>query len=139
MLTGMSPAVALFSSGAGTLLFILITGGQVPAYLGSSFAFIAPLSFVIAADQWGLPYALGGVMAAGLVYAVVAAGIAMSGVGWLRRLLPPVVIGPVIMVIGLGLAPVALDMANLVGDGVTLTNPNVLAALVTLARPGGPG
>ncbi|HEY8496021.1 MAG TPA: solute carrier family 23 protein [Limnochordales bacterium] len=130
-LTGMSPAVALFSSGAGTLLFILITGGQVPAYLGSSFAFIAPLSFSIA--QWGLPYALGGAFAAGLVYAVVAAGIAVSGVGWLKRLLPPVVIGPVIMVIGLGLAPVALDMAGLVGDNVTLADPGVQAALITLA------
>ncbi|MFO7310439.1 MAG: solute carrier family 23 protein [Bacillota bacterium] len=131
VLTGMSPAVALFSSGAGTLLFILITGGQVPAYLGSSFAFIAPLSFSIA--QWGLPYALGGAFAAGLVYAVVAAGIAVSGVGWLKRLLPPVVIGPVIMVIGLGLAPVALDMAGLVGDNVTLADPGVQAALITLA------
>src|SRR5690606_32148959 len=131
VLTGMSPAVALFSSGAGTLLFILITGGQVPAYLGSSFAFIAPLSFSIA--QWGLPYALGGAFAAGLVYAVVAAGIAVSGVGWLMRLLPPVVIGPVIMVIGLGLAPVALDMAGLVGDNVTLADPGVQAALITLA------
>ena len=130
-LTGMSPAVALFSSGAGTLLFILITGGQVPAYLGSSFAFIAPLSFVI--SEWGLPYALGGAVAAGLVYAVVAAGIAASGVGWLKRLLPPVVIGPVIMVIGLGLAPVALDMAGLVGDNVTLADPGVQAALITLA------
>lgn len=131
VLTGMSPAVALFSSGAGTLLFILITGGQVPAYLGSSFAFIAPLSFSIA--QWGLPYALGGAFAAGLVYAVVAAGIAVSGVDWLKRLLPPVVIGPVIMVIGLGLAPVALDMAGLVGDNVTLADPGVQAALITLA------
>lgn len=131
VLTGMSPAVALFSSGAGTLLFILITGGQVPAYLGSSFAFIAPLSFSIA--QWGLPYALGGAFTAGLVYAVVAAGIAVSGVGWLKRLLPPVVIGPVIMVIGLGLAPVALDMAGLVGDNVTLADPGVQAALITLA------
>ena len=133
VLTGLNPAVALFSSGAGTLLFILITGGQVPAYLGSSFAFIAPLSFVIASDQWGVPYALGGVVAAGLVYAVVAAVIAVSGVAWLKRLLPPVVIGPVIMVIGLGLAPAALDMAGLVGEGVTLANPNVQAALVTLA------
>ncbi len=133
VLTGLNPAVALFSSGAGTMLFILITGGQVPAYLGSSFAFIAPLSFVIASDQWGVPYALGGVVAAGLVYAVVAAVIAVSGVAWLKRLLPPVVIGPVIMVIGLGLAPAALDMAGLVGEGVTLANPNVQAALITLA------
>ena len=133
VLTGMSPAVALFSSGAGTLLFILITGGQVPAYLGSSFAFIAPLSFVIASEQWGLPYALGGTVVAGLVYAVVAFFIALSGVGWLRRLLPPIIIGPVIMVIGLGLAPVALDMANLVGEGASLANPNVQAALITLA------
>ncbi|OUM95685.1 MAG: uracil permease [Firmicutes bacterium ZCTH02-B6] len=131
ILTGMSPAVALFSSGAGTLLFILITGGQVPAYLGSSFAFIAPLSFVVA--EWGLPYALGGVVVTGLVYAAVAAGIAASGVGWLKRLLPPVVIGPVIMVIGLGLAPAALDMAGLTGDAVTLLDPGVQAALITLA------
>ncbi|MBO8141659.1 MAG: uracil permease [Firmicutes bacterium] len=133
VLTGLNPAVALFTSGAGTLLFLLVTGGQVPAYLGSSFAFIAPLSFVIASERWGIPYAMGGVVVAGLVYTAVAAVIAMVGVGWLRRVIPPVVIGPVIMVIGLGLAPAALDMAGLLGEGVTLADPGVQAALITLA------
>src|SRR5690554_1467713 len=67
LLTGLSPAVALFTSGAGTLLFLLITGGRVPAYLGSSFAFIVPIQLVAA--QWGMPYALGGAVAVGLLYA----------------------------------------------------------------------
>ena len=70
LLTGLDPAVALFTSGAGTLLFILITKGKVPAYLGSSFAFIVPIQFISA--QYGIEYALGGTVAVGLLYAVVA-------------------------------------------------------------------
>lgn len=133
VLTGLSPAVALFSSGAGTLLFMWITGGQVPAYLGSSFAFIAPLAFVVSAGEWGVAYAMGGVVAVGAIYALVAGVISVAGVGWLQRVVPPVVIGPVIMVIGLGLAPAALDMTGLTGAGVHISDPGVQVALITLA------
>lgn len=132
ILTGLSPAVALFTSGLGTLTFILVTGGKVPAYLGSSFAFIAPVAFIVAADHWGIPYAMGGVVVSGLVYVVVAGIISFTGVGWLHRMLPPIVIGPVIMVIGLGLAPAALDMTGLTAPDASFTDAGVLVALITL-------
>lgn len=131
LVTGLDPSVALLSSGAGTLLFILITQGKVPAYLGSSFAFIAPIQFIAA--EWGLPYALGGTVAVGLLYALVALLVRLIGVDWVNKLLPPVVVGPVIIVIGLGLAPTGVEMAGLTGDGATLANPAVLTALFTLA------
>lgn len=133
VLTGLSPAVALFSSGAGTLLFIWITGGQVPAYLGSSFAFIAPLTFVVTAGQWGIPYAMGGVVVVGIIYALIAGVISVAGIDWLQRVVPPIVIGPVIMVIGLGLAPAALGMTGLTGDNVNIADPGIQVALITLA------
>lgn len=108
-LVDLSPSVALVSSGLGTLAYLLITKGQVPAYLGSSFAFIAP---IISATAIGGPEgAMVGSFFAGLVYGVVALFIKTSGVHWLMRILPPIVVGPVIMVIGLGLANVAVDMA----------------------------
>lgn len=131
LLTGLDPSVALLTSGAGTLLFILITQGKVPAYLGSSFAFIIPIQHAV--TTWGIPAAMGGAVAAGLLYVVVALIIRLIGTGWVNRLLPPVVVGPVIIVIGLGLAPTAVEMAGLTGDGATLTNPAVLTALFTLA------
>ncbi|NMB21237.1 MAG: uracil permease [Firmicutes bacterium] len=130
LLTGLDPAVALFTSGTGTLIFQLLTKGQVPAYLGSSFAFIAPIIAVSA--QYGIPYALGGGVAVGLVYVVVAMLIAKLGTNWVDRVLPPVVIGSVIIVIGLGLAGTAVDMAGFV-DGGSLANPDVRVALFTLA------
>ena len=101
-LTGLNPSVALISSGLGTLAFLLITKGQVPAYLGSSFAFIAP---IITAKTAGGPGAamLGG-MLAGLVYILISLGIKKSGSEWIMNLLPPIVVGPVVMVIGLCLA-----------------------------------
>ncbi|NLY10426.1 MAG: uracil permease [Firmicutes bacterium] len=131
ILTELSPAVALFTSGTGTLIFILITQGKVPAYLGSSFAFITPITAVAA--QYGLPAALAGGVVIGLIYCIVAAFIALVGVGWLDRLLPPVVIGSVIIVIGMGLAPVAVEMAGLSGESVSLANVTVQISLVTLA------
>lgn len=131
LLTGLDPAVALFTSGAGTLLFILITKGKVPAYLGSSFAFIVPIQFISA--QYGIEYALGGTVAVGLLYAVVAGIVRLVGTDWLNRLLPPVVVGPVIIVIGLGLAPTGVQMAGLIGEDAHLLNPNVLTAIFTLA------
>ncbi|MCK9525063.1 MAG: NCS2 family nucleobase:cation symporter [Limnochordia bacterium] len=129
LLTGLDPAVALFTSGTGTLIFQLLTKGKVPAYLGSSFAFIAPIIAVTA--QYGLPYALGGGVAVGLVYVAVALLIAKLGTDWVDRLLPPVVIGSVIIVIGMGLAGTAVSMSGFV-DGGSLANPDVRVALFTL-------
>jgi len=130
ILTGLDVSVALLTSGLGTLLFIAITGGQIPAYLGSSFAFIAPIITVAAA--WGPAYALGGEVAVGLVYAVVALVIRWVGVGWLERLLPPVLVGSLIVVIGLGLAPVGVEMAGLAKEQVSLMDTDVQIALFTL-------
>jgi uracil permease len=132
-LTGLNPAVALISSGLGTLAFLLITRGQVPAYLGSSFAFIAP---IIAAQTLGGPEAaMLGSFLAGIVYAIVALIIKAAGFKWLIRLLPPVVVGPVIIVIGLGLAGVAVNMAMLENpvDSSTYSLLHFSAAFVTLS------
>ena len=125
------PGVALLTAGAGTLLFLAITQFKVPAYLGSSFAFIAPL--IAVASQFGPGYALGGAVAVGLLYALVALVISFIGVNWLDRVLPPVVIGSVIVVIGLGLASTGVSMAGLAGDSVSFANVNVRISLFTLA------
>jgi uracil permease len=115
ILTGLDPATALFTAGTGTLIYILCTGAKVPAFLGSSFAFIPPLIAISASH--GLPYALGGAIAAGLFYCVVGIIIRFAGTKWLDIALPPVVIGSVIVVIGLNLAPVAMGMAMNGADG----------------------
>ena len=125
LLTGLSPAITLVTSGLGTLLYLAVTGFRIPAYLGSSFAFIAPL--VAGAELAGMPGAMFGAFSAGLVYLVIAVLIRGFGIAWLLRLLPPIVIGPVIMVIGLSLASVAVDMAS-GQDG----NLDILVALATL-------
>jgi uracil permease len=109
ILTGLDPATALFTAGTGTLIYILFTGAKVPAFLGSSFAFIPPLIGISASH--GLSYALGGAVAAGIFYCVIGFIIRVAGTKWLDRALPPVVIGSVIVVIGLNLAPVAMGMA----------------------------
>jgi uracil permease len=129
-LVGLSPAIALISSGLGTIAFLIITKWQVPAYLGSSFAFITP---IIAAKTAGGPgAAMIGSFLAGLVYGVVALIIKRAGYRWIMRLLPPIVVGPVIVVIGLGLASTAVNMAMNNPDGkYSLTHFSV--ALVTLA------
>ncbi|KUF40327.1 uracil permease [Myroides marinus] len=116
-LTGMNPAIALISSGIGTLVFIFITKGKVPSYLGSSFAFINPiiaLKLLEADSASGLPVGsfLVGSFLVGVVYSLVALLIAKAGTNWLMRLLPPIVVGPVIMVIGLGLASTAVGMVT---------------------------
>ena len=125
------PGVALLTAGSGTLLFLAITQFKVPAYLGSSFAFIAPL--IAVASQFGPGYALGGAVAVGLLYALVALVIHLVGVNWLDRVLPPVVIGSVIMVIGLGLAGTGVNMAGLAGDSVSFANVDVRVSVFTLA------
>lgn len=109
LLVGLSPAVALVSSGLGTLAYLLITKGQIPAYLGSSFAFIVPI--VLATEIGGPGAAMIGSFMAGLAYGIVALLIKQLGHQWIMKLLPPVVVGPIIIVIGLGLAGVAVDMA----------------------------
>ena len=124
-LTGLSPAVALVSSGMGTLLYIVCTKGRIPAYLGSSFAFITPI--IAAKTIGGLEGAMIGCIVAGVVYLVVAWLIGRFGVGWLMHLLPPVVIGPIIMVIGLGLASVAIDMATGKAQSIRITSSSGLS------------
>lgn len=115
ILTGLDPSVALFTAGIGTLIFQIVTKGQVPVFLASSFAFIAPIIFAV--GEWGLPATTGALACAGLLYVVLSFAIRIFGSGFLTRLLPPVVVGPVIMVIGLSLAPVAVNMATgLAGD-----------------------
>lgn len=111
LLTGLNPAVALFTAGLGTLVFHLVTGRVVPVFLGSSFAFIAP---ILAAKEAGFSLAAvgGGIAAAGLVYALFALLVRLIGSERVRWVFPPVVTGPVIVVIGLTLAPVAVQMAS---------------------------
>lgn len=141
ILTGMNPSLALLTSGLGTLLFQLFTRGKVPAYLGSSFAYIAPIIAVqstLGSERW-LGAAQGAIIVVGLVYAAVALIIAKAGTDWLDRVMPPVVIGSVIVVIGMGLAPVGIQMAGLCtgaecGKGfVSIAQTDVQIALVTLA------
>ncbi|AFV75283.1 uracil-xanthine permease [Thermus oshimai JL-2] len=111
LLTGLNPSVALFTAGAGTLVFHWVTGGMVPVFLGSSFAFIAP---ILAAKEAGFSLGAigGGIAAAGLVYALLALLVLLIGSERVRRVFPPIVTGPVIVVIGLTLAPVAVEMAS---------------------------
>lgn len=110
LLVGMDPSVALFTAGMGTLIFHLITKGQVPVFLGSSFAFIAPIEK--ATELYGLPGALSGLVAVGAVYGLMSAIVRWRGVGFIARLFPPIVVGPVIMLIGLSLAGTGVEMAS---------------------------
>lgn len=129
LLTGLSPSTALFTAGTGTLLYILITGAKVPAFLGSSFAFIPALTGI--SQVYGMPAALGGAFCAGLFYAVIAGIVRLAGTKWLDRALPPVVIGSVIIVIGLNLAPTAMDSAMYNNGSYSLVYFSI--AIVTLA------
>ena len=129
LLTGLNPNVALFTAGAGTLIFQFITKRKVPIFLASSFAFIAPIIHGVSA--WGIPATMCGLVAAGLLYMVLSLCIKAFGAGFLHRLLPPVVVGPVIMVIGLVLAPVAVHMAmGRTGDGSAWLVPQSTAMIV---------
>lgn len=110
ILTGMSPSIALFCSGIGTILYILCTKAKLPAYLGSSFAFISPI--LISSKNYGPEAMLSGVIAAGIVYVIVATIIKLCGVDWLNKALPPVVVGSIVIVIGLGLAGTAINWAG---------------------------
>ena len=109
VLTGLDPNVALFTAGAGTLIFHFATNRVIPVFLASSFAYTAPI--MVATKTWGIPAALGGLAVAGLVYVAISGIIQWKGRKFITTLFPPVVVGPVIMVIGLMLAPVAISMA----------------------------
>lgn len=125
ILTGLHVSVALFTAGVGTWAFHFITKKKVPAYLGSSFAFIAPISLVVE-QHGGIPAAQGGIITAGIIYAIVAFIIYKVGPSLIKKLFPPVVTGPVIILIGTILAPTAVDMST----GSTL---NVVVAVAALA------
>lgn len=135
ILTGLDPNVALFTAGCGTLLFQIVTKGKVPVFLASSFAFIAPIIYGV--KTWGIPGTLCGLAAAGVIYILLSLLISLRGVKVLENLLPPIVTGPVIMVIGLILAPVAVNMAmGKTGDGSAVLVPEKTAltiAMISLA------
>jgi len=129
LLTGLNANVALFAAGAGTLVFQAITRGKVPVFLASSFAFIAPIIYGV--QQWGIPGTMCGLAAAGLFYGLLSLAIRIFGSDILHRVLPPIVTGPVIMVIGLVLAPVAVHMASgRTGDGAAWLVPEPTAYLI---------
>lgn len=129
LLTGLDPSIALFTAGAGTLLFHAITGGSVPIFLASSFAFIAPIQFAM--KQFGPGATAGALFCAGLVYLLFSAMARVGGRELLNRYLPPIVTGPVIMVIGLKLAPVAVGMTRSF-DGSTPDGRAVFIAACSL-------
>ncbi len=120
LLVGLDPSVALLTAGIGTLIFHAITKGKVPIFLGSSFAFIAPI--IKATELYGLPGALFGLLGVGLVYGIMSLLIRLRGINFITRLFPPVVVGPVIMLIGLSLA----------GTGVNMAKSNWLLAIIAL-------
>lgn len=127
-LFGINPAVVLFMNGVGTLLFILITKGKAPAYLGSSFAFIAPASIVI--SKFGYAYALGGFVAVGFLGCILSFIIYKFGSDWIDIVLPPAAMGPVVALIGLELSSTAASNAGMLDEAV---NPkNAIVFLVTL-------
>lgn len=129
LLVGIDPAVALFTAGIGTLIFHLITKGMVPVFLGSSFAFIAPI--IEATRLYGLPGAFCGIIAVGIVYMFMSAIVKWRGLSFIQRLFPPVVVGPVIMIIGLSLASVAVDMAK---TNWIIAVVSLLAAVVVVMK-----
>jgi uracil permease len=131
LLTGLDPNVALFTAGGGTLIFQAITRGKVPVFLASSFAFIAPIIYGV--KTWGIPGTLCGLAAAGVIYILLSLLVRWQGSDIIKRVLPPIVVGPVIMVIGLILAPVAVHMAmGKTGDGAAVLVPQKTAMIVSM-------
>ncbi|KRM91359.1 solute carrier family 23 protein [Fructilactobacillus florum] len=128
LLVGLSPSIALFASGIGTLLHILITRGKIPAYMGSSFAFVTPMLALM--KTTGIAGVQQGVIAVGLMYLIVALLVWLLGTAWIDHLLPPVVVGPIVIVIGLSLAGSAATDAMMKHGSYNLTY--FLIALATL-------
>ena len=121
--------VALVTSGIGTLIYILCTKGKSPVYLGSSFAFITPLA--LGAVKAGIAGAMTGTMVVGIIYVIVAIIITICGKGWINKILPPIVIGPMIMIIGLGLAPTAISEIGISADATFTDYKSIIVALFT--------
>jgi uracil-xanthine permease len=139
IIMGFDPNLAILFSGIGTLIFFAFVGGAVPSYLGSSFAFIGPVGAVTAAAAAsgaanGIPLALGGIVAAGAVYAVIGLIVQLTGAGWIDRLMPPLVTGAVVAIIGLNLAPAA---RNLAGADPVLAIVTILAIFIVGLLTGG--
>jgi len=128
LILGMPVSVALFASGVGTLIYMISTGFKVPVYLGSSFAFITAMSLAMKEMGGDVSAAQTGVILTGLVYVLVATSVRFAGTKWIDKLLPPIIIGPMIIVIGLGLAGSAVTNAGLIADG---NWKNALVAVVT--------
>ena len=133
ILMGFDPNTAILFSGIGTLIFFVIVGGRIPSYLGSSFAFIAVVNAASGLAAGGTPnigVALGGIIAAGALYAVVGVVVMAIGYAWIEKLMPPVVTGAVVAVIGLNLAPVAIS--DLAGKDAATTSFNQIIGLITV-------
>lgn len=120
--------VALFTSGIGTIIYIICTNSKSPVYLGSSFAFITPMAVCFASSSKGGVFT--GIMAVGLAYMLVALFIKIIGSNWLQKVLPPIIVGPMIMIIGLGLAPSAVSQMGLVGES-SVSIKSIIVILVT--------
>ena len=129
LITGLDSNTALLTAGVGTLLFQLCTGKQVPIFLASSFAFIAPIQYGV--QTWGIATTMGGLASAGLLYLALSTLVKLRGTEALQRIFPPIVVGPVIIIIGMGLAPVAVDM-SLGKNSAYAYNDAVLVSMVTL-------
>ena len=129
LITGLDSNTALLTAGVGTLLFQLCTGKQVPIFLASSFAFIAPIQYGI--QTWGIATTMWGLASAGLVYLALSILVKLRGTEALQRIFPPIVVGPVIIIIGMGLAPVAVDM-SLGKNSAYAYNDAILVSMVTL-------
>ncbi|OQA97928.1 MAG: Uracil permease [Spirochaetes bacterium ADurb.Bin218] len=136
-LFGINPAIVLLMNGIGTLIYLVLCKGKAPAFLGSSFAFISPVLVVLGADKsfWGANYgyALGGFIAAGCVFIIVALIIGTFGTDWLKVVLPPATMGPIVALIGLELAGVAASMAGIIPEGGSYNSKAVIVSMVTLA------
>ncbi len=132
---GLNPAIVLLMNGIGTLIFIFMTKGKAPAYLGSSFAFISPTLLVMANDNLGYEYALGGFIVTGVILMIVALIIKFVGINWINVILPPAAMGPIIALIGLELAGTAASNGGLITNTTTYTEINpkfVIAFMITL-------
>ena len=127
LLVGLDPATALFTAGVGTLIFHIVTKGEVPIFLGSSFAFIAPI--ISASQLWGMPGTVAGIVGVALVYFIMSALIKWQGRRLIDRLFPPVVVGPVIILIGLSLSPSAVNMAK---ENWPLAFVSLITAIIVL-------
>jgi uracil permease len=132
ILTGLDPSVALFTAGLGTLVFQYVNKGAIPPiFLASSFAFIAPISYGV--QTWGIAATMSGLVAAGLLYVLLSMLIRLKGDGFIHKLLPAIVVGPVIMSIGLILSPVAVNLAmGKTGDGAAVLVPFESAIVISM-------